>query len=78
MVINSFLQAIAKFPILEQYTFHSDHNFQSCWPVDDLLKAYLKNTAGKWRREQKQKVVKKVLDRIEKSRKGKGKGKAKA
>jgi hypothetical protein len=76
MFTNSFLQAIAKFPALEQYTFDSDHDFQSCWPVDDLLKAHLKNSASKWRREQKQKVVKKALDRIEKSRKGKGKGRA--
>jgi len=67
------LQAVQKFPELEQYTFDTGDNFQSCWPVDDLLKAHLKNSASKWRREQKQKVVKKAMDRIERSaRKGKG------
>jgi hypothetical protein len=75
VVTDFFWQAIAKFPALEPFTFDCDDNFQSCWPVDDLLKAHLKNMASKWRHEQKQKVVKKVMHKIEKSCKGKGKGK---
>ena len=56
-----------KFPQLERYTFDSGDDVVSCWPVDDLLKAHLKNSASRWRCEQKDKVVKKVVDKIERS-----------
>ena len=47
------LQAKFKFPALRKYV--------DCWPVDDLLKAYLKNSSSKWRKEQSKKLSEKGL-----------------
>ena len=47
------LQAKSKFPVLQKYF--------GCWPVDDLLKAYLKNSSSKWQKGQSKKLSEKGL-----------------
>ena len=45
--LNPPLQAQAKYPELRK--------FVKCWPVEDMLKTYLKNSSNKWRAAQKKK-----------------------
>ena len=46
-------QAKTKFPVLWKYV--------GCWPINDLLKAYLKNSSGKWQKGQLKKLLEKEL-----------------
>jgi hypothetical protein len=53
-------QAVSKFPDLDDYS--------RFWPVDDLLKAFLKSSSSRWRREQRQKAANKALEKAEKAK----------
>ena len=57
MYLTSSSSIPPNLPSQVQVKYPELQKFVKCWPVEDMLKSYLKNSSNKWRTAQKKKQL---------------------